>query len=41
MIARKHPSRPQLDAAAYHFEVLERLELGVGGRQPAAKSAAR
>jgi hypothetical protein len=31
MIARKHPSRPQLDAAAYHFEVLERLELGIAG----------
>ena len=35
-----HPTA-QLDAAADHFEVLERLELGVAGRQPAAKSAAR
>jgi len=35
-----HPTA-QLAAAADHFEVLERLELGVAGRQPAAKSAAR
>jgi hypothetical protein len=35
-----HPTT-QLDAAAYHFEVLERLELGVAERQPAVRSAAR
>jgi hypothetical protein len=36
------PSGPaQLDTAACHFEMLERLELGVGGWQPAARSARR